>query len=178
MIEVIDQDSNQKMMALVLCGICYHGDCYLIYCIRRNQDEANLFVSKLIQNSQGYVIDFQFENGEKLILDGFIQRLLNRESKEVLERDGFSIMRDVNLDGIQYFNIDICYVSTVLRTAIKECFIYYGLVSEKLFDRPVVEVVDDQRKFNEGFVSNMTLIVFGIVLVLFSIWVIFGVLFG
>lgn len=178
MIEVIDKDSNQKMMALVLCGICYSGDCYLIYSIRREKDDANLFVSKLVQSSQGYVMDFNFENGEKQVLDTFIQRLLNKEKRDVLESEGFSIMKDIQIEGIQYFNIDICYVSTVLRVTIKDCLIYYGLVSEKLFDQPVVEVIEDKRKFNAGFVSNVALIIFGIGLVIFSIWVIYGVLFG
>lgn len=178
MIEVIDKESNQKMMALILCGICYRGDCYLIYCIRRDKEEANLFVSKLIRNSQGYVMDFNFENGEKQVLDVLIQRLLNKEKMDVLENDGFTIMKDVHLDGIQYFAINTCYVSTVSRSVIKDCLIYYELVSEKMFDQPVVEVVEDKRKFNEGFVSNIALIVFGVVLVVFSIWVIYGVLFG
>ena len=83
MIEVIDRDTNQKMIAMILCSICYRGDCYLIYCIRREKDDANLFVSKLVQNSQGYVMDSNFLNGEKEVLDNIVQRLLNRDSIEV-----------------------------------------------------------------------------------------------
>ena len=178
MIEVIDRDTNQKMIAMIFCSICYRGDCYLIYCIRREKDDANLFVSKLVQNSQGYVMDSNFLNGEKEVLDNIVQRLLNRDSIEVLEKDGFSIQRDVTLDGVCYFDIERCYVSTVSKTLIKECLIYYHLISEKLFDQPVIEVASDKRKFNEGFISNIALIIFGIILVLFCIWVIYGVLFG
>lgn len=178
MIEVIDKDSNQKMMAMILCGICYQDDCYLVYCIRREKEDANLFVSRLIQNSQGYVMDFSFENGEKEVLDRLVQRLLNKESKKNLEEAGFSIMKDISLNGICYFDIQKCYVSTVPKSLIKDCLIYYGLVSEKLFDQPVVEVVEDKRKFNEGLVGNIAFILFGIFLIIFCILVIYEVLSG
>ena len=82
MIEIIDRATMQKMMAMIVCGLCYQGDCYLIYCIRRNNEEANVFVSKLIKGSMGYVIDTDFSNGEKEVLDGTINRILNKESRE------------------------------------------------------------------------------------------------
>ena len=47
-----------------------------------------------------------------------------------------------------------------------------------MFEQPVVEVLDDKRKFNEGFVSNIALILFGVFIIGFSIYVIWGVLFG
>lgn len=178
MIEIIDQETNQKMMAMILCSICYKGDCYIIYAIQRDREEANVFISKLVQNSQGYIMDFVFENGGKEVLDKIVQRFLNRESKEVLESDGFSILDDVTLDELHYFDIEKCYVSTVSKTLIKNCLIHYGLVNERLFEQPVVEVLDDKRKFNEGFASNVVLIIFGIFIVIFSGIVIYGVLFG
>lgn len=178
MIEVIDQETNKKIMTMILCSICYKGDCYVIYVVQRSKDEANVFVSKLIKNSQGYTMNHYFENGEKEVLDKIVQRFLNRESKEVLESDGFSILENVNLDEINYFDIDKCYVSTVSKTLIKNCLIQYGLVNEKLFEQPVVEVVEDKRLFNEGFAGNVVLIVFGLFILGFSVLVIWGVLFG
>ena len=178
MIEIIDKETNQKMMATIICGICYQGDCYIIYTVRREQEEANVFVSKLIRNSQGYAMDFEFANGEKEVLDNIVQKFLNRESKEVLESDGFSILENVELNDKKYFDIKKCYVSTVSRDLIKNFLIYYGLINRKMFEQPVVEVLDDKRKFNEGFVSNIALILFGVFIIGFSIYVIWGVLFG
>lgn len=178
MVEVIDKVTNQKMMMMVLCGICYQGDCYLVYCIRRDKEDVNVFVSRLIKGSQGYVIDANFSNGEKEVLDGIVQRILSRENKEALTNDGFSILKTVELDSNLIFEIEKCYVSTVARSLIKDCLIYYDLVNEKIFNQPVVEVFDDKRKFNEGFASSVVLIVFGIVILIFSCVVIYGVIFG
>ena len=178
MIEIIDQDTNQKLMAIILCCICYNDDCYIIYAVQRSKEEANVFVSKLIKNSQAYVMNHSFENGEKEVLERIVQRFLNREKREELMADGFSILDDIKLDELNYFDIKKCYVSTVSKALIKDCLIHYGLVNEKLFDQPVVEVVEDKRKLSEGFASNILLIVFGLIILGFSIFVISGVLFG
>lgn len=178
MVEVVDKDTNQKMIAMIICSICYNGGCYIIYTIRREKEDANVFVSKLIRNSQGYIMDHDFENGEKEVLENIVQRFFNRESKEVLESDGFSILDNVELNDKNYFDIKKCYISTVSKELIKNCLIHYGLVSSKMFEQPIIEVIEDKRKFNEGFVSNVVLIVFGIFILCFSIFVIWGVLFG
>lgn len=178
MIEVIDKETNQKMMAMIVCGICYKKDCYIIYCIRREKEEANLFVSKLIQSSQGYVMDNNFSNGEKNVLDDMIRRLLNMESKENLEEDGITLLKDVVLTNDHFFDIEKCYVSTVPRNLIKDCLIYYQLITEEMLEPPLVEVIEDKRIFHEGFVSNIALIVFGIVVLVFSSIVIWNVFVG
>lgn len=178
MVEVMDRATERKMMVMILCGICYQETCYLIYCIRRDKNEANIFVSKLIKGSMGYVIDDTFLNGEKELLDSVVQRLLNKESIDSLEKAGFSIIKDLEMDSNLTFDIEKCYVSTIARKLVKECLIYYGLVNEKIFDRPVVEVIEDNRKFNEGFASSMVLIIFGIIIFAFSCFVIFSVAFG
>lgn len=177
MVEIIDQETNKKVMAMVLCSICYKDDCYIIFAVQRDKEDANIFVSKLIKNSRSYVMNNNFENGEKEALEKVVQRFLNRESRSVLESDGFSIIDDISLDEINYFNIKECYVSTVSKKLIKDCLISYNLVNEKIFKQPVVEVIDDNRKFNEGFASNIVLIIFGIFILIFSIVGIFGVLF-
>jgi len=55
--------------------------------------------------------------------------------------------------------------------------IFYQLVSERVFNRPVVEVIESKKKFNEGFASNIALIIMGLVVVVFSVYVLIGVLF-
>lgn len=177
MVEVIDKKTGNKMMAVVICGVCYQGKSYLIYGIRRENEEVNLFVSKLFKATTGYVIDTNFSNGEKEVLDNFIKRFLNKESKEVLEKDDFIILREIDLDDNLSFDIEKCYVSTISKGLIKDILIYYDLVNESLFKQPVIEVKEDKRKFNEGFASNVVLIVFGLIILIFSVVVIYGVLF-
>ena len=78
--EVIDVKDNIKMVAMLLCGVRYDGHEYLLYSIKRNNKEANIFVSKLVRTSDGYRIQHDFDNGEKEILDRLVQRIINRES--------------------------------------------------------------------------------------------------
>lgn len=177
MVEVMDRKTKHKMMMMVMCGITYQSDSYLVYSIRRDKTSANVFVSKLIKGSLGYLIVDDFSNGEKEVLDSVVKRILNKEIKEELERDGFSIIKDIVMDSNIGFDIDNCYVSTVSRDLIKECLIYYNLVNESMFNRPVVEVVED-KKLNEGFASSMVLIVFGVIIIIFSCIVIYGVMFS
>ena len=178
MVEVMDKKTAHKMMMMILCGICYQGDCYLVYCIRRDKENANVFVSKLIKGSLGYLINDEFANGEKEVLDSVVRRLLNKESIEVLENDGFTILKDMEMDSNLIFDIDKCYVCTTARSLIKDCLIFYDLVNESIFNQPVIEVVDDKRKFNEGFASSVVLIVFGVLILLFAVFVVWGVMFG
>jgi len=177
-VEVIDKATLKKIMVMVLCGIKYQESSYLIYCVRRNKDDVNIFVSKLIKGSLGYVIDSNFVNGEKEILDNIVKRLLNKETKNSLEESGFSIIEKVDLDSKLSFDIDKCYVSTVKRGLIKDCLIFYDLVNESMINQPIVKVIDDKRIFNEGFASSIVLIIFGGIILLCSIFAIYNVVVG
>ena len=178
MVEVMDRVTLKKLMAMILCGIRSQESSYLIYCVRRNKEDVNIFVSKLIKGSLGYVIDSNFLNGEKEVLDNIVKRLLNKEIMESLEKNGFSIIDKVELDSSLSFDIDKCYVSTVNRGLIKECLIFYDLVNESMFNQPIVKVVDDKRIFNEGFASSIVLIIFGGIVLLFSIFVVYNIMVG
>lgn len=171
MVEVIDQDSAVKMMALVLCSILYDNNTYVVFAIRRDKIDANLFVARLEKNSKGYVMDAKFKNGEKEVMDSVVRRLLNHESKEKFEEDGFSILDDISLEGTQYYDINSCYVSSVPLIRIKEMMKYYSFIGENLFEQPILDVKEDKRIFNEGSFSNLVLILFGILVVVFCVFV-------
>ncbi len=178
MIEVIDRDSGSKMMAMVLCGISHEEERYVLFAIRRDQVNANIFVCKLVSNSQGLVMDMNFLNGEKDVLDGVVQRLFNHVQVSELEEDGYHFMKNLSLEGSQYFDIQTCYVSSVPRKMVKDCMIYYDLVREEFFSQPVIEVQEDKRKFNEGFVGNVFLILFGVGVIIFCVAVLISVFIG
>lgn len=176
MVEVIDSDTGAKMMAMIFAGVQYDGEKYVVYCVRREKEDANVFVSRLVRNSQGYAMDHEFRNGEKEVMEGILQRILNKESKDCLAKDGIQLFLDFELSGILYYDINLCYVSTVQVSFLKECMIYYELVDKRVLERPVVEVKEDHHFFNEGFVGNLFLIFFGICLIGFCIFVVYGVL--
>lgn len=177
MIELIDNDTNKKIMAMIFCGICYQEYCYLIYLIQRNKDEVNIFVSKLYKGSMGYLINNNFDNGEKEVLDNLVKRLLNKENKELLASNGFNIMDSFDMDSNLMFDIDKCYVSTVPKSLIKECLLFYGLKTKNEVNKPVIEVIDDDKKLNEGFASNIFLIIVGTSILIISLVVIFNIIF-
>ena len=172
MVEVIDVNSKLKLMSMVVSCIDYNSDKYVIYCIDRGKGEANIFVSKLVVTSDGYTFKHEFDNGEKAILDGIVKRIINKED---IVRDGFLISNDIVFNDTNYFDIEKCYVATISKKVIKEIMVHYKLVTKSIFERPVVEVVSDKRLFNEGFVGNLFLIVFGIVVIIFCISIVLGV---
>lgn len=174
MIELIDKSSNKKMMVMVMCGIKYQDDNYLLYCIRREKEDANIFISKLVINSEGYTINNDFDNGEKEAMEDVVKKIINMTTIDMLNNQGFEVIKDIKLDGINYFDVKKCYVSTVSRNLIKSIMDNYGLISDSIKYSPIVEVKDD-KKFNQGFISNIALIVFGIFLLMFCIGIIYDV---
>lgn len=173
MIEIIDTSSKCKMMAMVMANIKYDKTNYIVYCIDRGKGDANIFVSKLVVTSDGYTFNSKFKNGEKELLDGIVKKIINKEN---LEKSGFVISNDIELSDINYFDIDKCYVSTIAKKHIKNIMIFYKLITKKTLERPVVEIVDDERFFSEGFLGNIFLILFGVGVIIFCISVVISVL--
>lgn len=173
MIEVIDRKTMVKMMALILCKISYDNDDYIVFSVKRDKIEANIFLCKIVRNSQGLTMDVDFVNGEKEVIESVIQRLLNNVDKVKLMKEGFSLSDDVVLSGSQYYDIDKCYVSTVSLDKIKELISFYDLsVKNMILDRPVLDVKEDKKVFNEGALLNIVLIIFGIIVIIFSLVVV------
>lgn len=171
MIEVI-LGNNKKMMAMVMGNLIYGNDKYIVYCIDREKDEVNIFVSKLIISSEGYTFSDNFNNGEKEMLDGVVLRIINKED---IEKDGFKFNNDIELRDVNHLDIDKCYVATINKRVIKEVMVYYNLVTKEVFESPVVGVVEDKRIFNEGFLGSLVIVLFGISVIVISVMAIVGV---
>lgn len=171
MIEIINVD-NSKMMAMVIANVKYMKDNYIIYCVEREGENANIFVSKLRLTSEGYTFDNDFLNGEKRVLENLVKKIINKDD---IAGDGFIISNHINLSDVNYFDVDNCYVCTVSKKQIKDIMIFYKLVTEKTLEKPVVEIVEDKKIFNEGFIGNIFVILFGIGVLIFSIFYLVGV---
>ena len=117
-------------------------------------------------------VNNNFENGEKELLDSIVTKLINKEN---LNNTGFIISNDIKLNDINYFDIDTCYISTINKKVVKEILIFYNLITEKTLEKPVVDVLEDKKIFNEGFISNIFLILFGLIVIITSIIVLVGV---
>ena len=175
--EFIDENNQIKMMGLVICGIRYLDNEYLFYSIKRDNDEANLFVSKLVHTSSGYVIHHDFSNGEKDVLSKVVQRLISKENINAINNDGFQILSNIEIEDSNSYNVDKCYVASVSVSLVKDCLKYYNLVNDSLLHSPEVNVKDDSKNFNEGFVGNVFLIFFGVFVLVLSVCVIISMIF-
>ena len=175
--EFIDDNNHIKMMGLVICGIRYLECEYLVYSIKRDNIDANIFVSKLVHISSGYAIDSNFSNGEKEVLSKVVQRLISKENINAINNDGFQILSNIEIEDSNSYDIDKCYVASVPVALVKDCIKYYNLVNESLLSSPEVKVRDDTQKFNEGFVGNVFLILFGVFVLVLSVCVIISMIF-
>lgn len=169
MVELIEVGENIKVMAMLLFGIERKGGKYAVYAVRRDEENVNIFLSKILKNSEGLILGHDFENGEKEAIEGVVQRLFSKVELSALVVDGFSLVKDIQLDGVISFAAERCYVTTVSKDFLKDFLLHYGLVTKRMLDRPVVEVVKSKKFFNEGFASSLGLIVFGILIVVVAL---------
>lgn len=159
-IEVIDNENN-KRMAKVMCGIDYSDCLYVLYLIQRDNENVNIFGSKVIENSEGIkVIDSEFLEEEKIKLEDISKRLFNKESVCKLDNDGIKIVRDIDLnDGVNKFDIQKSYIATMSNDEIDVCMMYYGLIGNK---KKVITIKKETKKVSEGFISNILVLIFAI----------------
>lgn len=168
--ELIDVDSNAKMMSLVICGIKYGQEMYVMYSIKRDDDNDNIFVSKLVINSEGYVMDNNFSGGEKENLDEVITKIINKDSINSLNDNGIYIVKDFKLGSINKFSVSKCYVATYNRKIVKDIMDIYNLIDINN-KRPVVQIKEVGGN-NKGNFYSIALIVFGLLVLIGCIWVI------
>ena len=166
------------MMAVLLTGIRYMKNEYLLYAIRRDDVDVNLFISKLVRTSDGCTISHEFSNGEREGMEDVVKKFINKYPITSLESDGYTFFKDFELEGVNYFDSKACYVATISKKLLKMCLIFYHLVDEKIFSIPTLEVLDDKRKVNDGFVGNLFVIIFGVFVLLFCISVVGGIILG
>lgn len=177
MIELVDKISGRKMIAVLICGIHYDEVDYVLYGIERGEGEVNLFLSKLIKNSSGYVMDDEFENGEKEAFDDIVSDIINQKPIESIKDKGFTFFKDFSLELGNSFDSEKCYVTTNTKKLIKDVMIFYKFISKDMFNGPVVSVAEDKKYFSEGSVSSGVLILLGIIVLVVVFWILFGVLF-
>lgn len=171
--EIIDIDSNTKFMSLIICVIMYGEDYYVVYSIKRDEINDNIFVSKLVLSSVGYVMDNSFDGGEKEVIDQVVNDILNKDNINVLNKNKIQILGDIEINGINKFSVEKCYVTTVSRDLVKDVMLNYGLIS--VSSNMAVVKERDLPTFSKGIVSNLFLIILGISVLIISGGVIFNI---
>lgn len=174
MYELIDENRNIKMMSLIICTFIYGNNNYCLYSIEKDKEEDYIFVSKLVQNSQGYTLDNNFKNGEKEALDDIIASFLNHESINNLKEKGFNFT-NIELNGICKFNDKSCYVTTYNKNLLKECMLNYSLTIPTS-NSPIIKV-KKSNPVNKGNYEKILLIILGVLTIIISLLAVIKILF-
>lgn len=175
MIELIDVDGNIKFMATIITGINYGNELYVLYSIKRDNENDNLFISKVVKNSYGYVMDNNFSSGEKEAMDNVVASILNKDSFDKLKESGITFVKDIVLDDINRFSVSNCYVTTFNKILIDECISFYKF---KVSDNKNTVVVKEKSVsyFSKNNRPSVYLIVIGIVVIVLAIMLIIKLL--
>lgn len=167
MIEIIDVDNNIKMKSMIICGIELGKVLYVIYAIKRNEREDNIFGSRLVVNSEGYTMDNNFSNGEKEGLDKAILHIINKEDIDRLKSAKIKIVEDISLAKVNKFSSKKCYIATYDRDTIQDIMMYYNLL-----DINSVPMVERRKITDKVNVWNIFLVILGILVLVICIWAI------
>lgn len=173
MIEIIDEKSNLKMLATIICNFKYGDSNYCLYAISRNEEEDNIFISKIVKNSIGNTIDNNFTGGEKDNLDKIVTNILSKVSTNELLKNKVEFT-NIKLNGINKFDKDICYVTTQKKSFIEECKANYNLISQ-VNNSPIIK----QKKvttINKNNLLNILAIILGITVLVISTILIYSLI--
>ena len=162
MFELTVKNTNIKMPGKIIASINYGNNPYCIYSAKRSKEEDNIFVSKIVKNSQGYTLDDNFTGGEKEALDNVINSILNKESLDSLKELGVEFI-DLKPSGINVFDEKKCYVTTYNSSLLEECLLNYNLV--KIENKPIVKM-KKSKPVNKGNIGSIALIIFGLLTII------------
>lgn len=163
--EILDVDSNVKMMANVLVMLKINNDNYMFYAINRDDEQDNVFVSKLVKNSEGYTTSYEFVNGEKESLDSIFSMLINND--DLKDNKNIEIVKDLELAMYNKFSSNICYVASCSKNIINNVISKYG---ESSSSRVIVKKPEENDSINY---NNLFLVLFGILVLIVCFWIVY-----
>ena len=147
----IDRDAN------IVCAFNVDSNDYVLYWIERDEENANLFVSKILKNNDGTYNMSNIEDASEKskigdVVKGMVTLAIKNEnenekaSSKVSLEDGKEIdLSNVRFNKEQNINVAKTYVTTVKKTVAK--------VSNDFFDVPVKEEKTEEPLFNDIFVA-------------------------
>ena len=149
-IKVIDEHSIDRS-ANIICSIDVDGTDYVVYSIKRDEENDNLFISKLIRNNDGTSNMINIDDTtEKSMLADIVKELvtyaINNDADKTTGEVTLSNGRKVKISSVlfnkeQNINVSKTYITTVKRAVTKVSENFYYMEYSK--PEPVVESVFD-----------------------------------
>ncbi len=174
MYELIDENKNIKMMALIICTFTYGNTNYCLYSIDRDKNDTNIFVSKLVTNSLGYTLDSDISNDELEALGDVVALFLSKVSLDQLKEQGFDLT-DLKLSGINKFNEENCYLTTCNKDILKEVMLNYNLEIPNN-NTPIIKV-KKSKPVNKSNIGSILGLILGILTLIICILAIIKIIF-
>lgn len=140
-VKVVDQN-NIDRDATVMFAVDLEGSEYVVYWIERDDDENNVFVSKVLKNTDGTSNLLDIESPEEKakvseVAKAFITKSVKDEADKLV---GTSVTLDngrvVNLVGVSFnkeqkFNVQKAYITTVKKEVTRVTEKYYDVMVEE-----------------------------------------------
>ena len=134
-LKVVDEHSIDRD-AYIICGVEIEGSEYVIYQIERDQENDNLFVSKIIQNNDKTFNMINIEDQmEKSEISDIIKELITKavmSNEETIANDSLLLKNGKNVKIIdvlfnkeQSINVQKTYVTTVKKKVTETAEKYY-----------------------------------------------------
>lgn len=176
MIEIIDENNN-KMKANIMCRIVFEGIEYCIYLIERDNVSINMFISKIVSNSEGIrSIDSGISSDVKDKLDVICNKIINKVSIDNLNSEGVKIIYDYKLDnGVNKFITNNSYVCTLKKEDINDIYKFYQFKNN--IHSNVVKIKESTNKLDKEDKKNIWAIIFGLISFVIIVLLIFLIIF-
>ena len=158
-IKIVDEHGIDRV-ANIVCSIDVDGSDYVIYWIERDNDNDNLFVSKLLKNNDGTSTMTNIEDSlEKSNLSDIVKELITHcinDEKDTIDTDSIVLkngktvkVANVLFNKEQNINVQKTYITTVKKSVTKVSEKYYHVESTPEVATEMVSVPTQEEKVVE-----------------------------
>lgn len=162
-VKVIDEHDIDRT-ANIMCSIDVDGSDYVIYSIKRDEDNDNLFVSKLIKNNDGTSnmvnIEDTMEKGKLVdIVKELVTYSINSDADKTTGVVNLPSGKEIKISNVlinreQNINVGKTYITTVKRSVTKVGNNFYSV--EFPSTEPVIEPVFETPSVNDNVFPELS----------------------
>ena len=162
-VKVIDEHDIDRT-ANIMCSIDVDGSDYVIYSIKRDEDNDNLFVSKLIKNNDGTSnmvnIEDTMEKGKLVdIVKELVTYSINSDADKTTGVVNLPSGKEIKISNVlinreQNINVGKTYITTVKRSVTKVGNNFYSV--EFSSSEPVIEPVFETPSVNDNVFPELS----------------------
>ena len=140
---IVDETGKSREAQEVL-NFEFESDKYCLYSIRRDNENYNLFISKIIDHGMGNIVLVDLNDDKKSELDNIVRYIVQNSDVDSLKKARINVLNDVSLYG----------VDNLLFTSYKA---YVFSIKEEMYTKlknAFVKKVNDTQQFNFGSLMN------------------------